>query len=51
MTKEEKIEAIGDRVMTAREVADYFRLDWATVYRLAKDNEIPAKKVGGNGDL
>ena len=32
--------------MTAREVADYLKMDVHTVRRLAKQGKIPAKKVG-----
>jgi len=32
--------------MTAREVAQYLRLDVATIYKLAQAGEIPALKVG-----
>lgn len=35
-----------DDVMIAQEVADYLRLDKATIYRLAQEGKIPAVKVG-----
>ncbi len=36
----------NDQVMTAQEVAQYLRLDIATVYRLARAGHIPAAKMG-----
>lgn len=33
-------------IMTTEEVAQYFRLAEATVYKLAQSGEIPAAKVG-----
>lgn len=36
-----------DRLMTAKEVAQYLRLDEHTVYRMARRGEIPAYKVAG----
>ncbi|HDQ72600.1 MAG TPA: DNA-binding protein [Chloroflexi bacterium] len=35
-----------DQIMTAQEVAQYLRLDVATVYRLARAGKIPAAKMG-----
>lgn len=34
-------------VMTVEEVAKYLRVSRSTVYRLLRDREIPASKVGG----
>lgn len=34
-------------VMTVDEVAQYLRVSRSTVYRLLRDGEIPASKVGG----
>jgi excisionase family DNA binding protein len=35
-------------VMTVTEVADYLRIHRSTVYRLLKDNRIPAFRVGSD---
>ena len=35
-----------NEVLTALEVAQYLRLDVATIYKLAQSGEIPAVKVG-----
>jgi len=35
-----------NKIMTAREVAQYLRLDVTTIYRLAQAGGIPAVKVG-----
>lgn len=42
----ENPEAVKDEIMTAQEVAQYLRLDVATIYRLAQVGDIPAVKVG-----
>ncbi|MEQ9247955.1 MAG: helix-turn-helix domain-containing protein [Nitratireductor sp.] len=34
-------------IMTIDEVADYFRINRKTAYRLADDNKLPGFKVGG----
>jgi excisionase family DNA binding protein len=34
--------------MTVREVCAYLRVGRATIYRLVKENKIPAFQVGGN---
>lgn len=34
-------------IMTTQEVAEYLRLNEATIYKLAQSGEIPAVKVGG----
>lgn len=34
--------------MTAKEAAEYLRLNYMTVYKLAQKGKIPATKVGGN---
>ncbi len=36
-----------DQILTLNEVADYLRLSNSTIYRLIKDGELPAKKIGG----
>ena len=36
-----------DTVMTVPEVSEYLKLGESTVYRLAKDGKLPARKVGG----
>jgi len=46
MEAKEKTEVTGNEIMTAPEVAQYLRLDKATIYRLAQAGEIPAVKVG-----
>ena len=46
MEANEKTEAMENEIMTAQEVAQYLRLDKATIYRLAQAGEIPAVKVG-----
>ena len=35
-----------EKVLTSEEVSSYFRIPKLTVYKLAKDGEIPAAKVG-----
>jgi excisionase family DNA binding protein len=40
------MEPIENQIMTAQEVAQYLRLDVATVYKLAQAGEIPGVKVG-----
>ena len=34
-------------IMTVKEVADYLKVSVSTVYRLAQDGSMPARKVGG----
>lgn len=46
MEANEKTEAMEFAIMTAQEVAQYLRLDKATIYRLAQEGRIPAVKVG-----
>lgn len=36
----------GSEIMTTEEVAEYLRLNQATIYKLAQSGEIPAAKVG-----
>jgi len=36
-----------DAVMTVQEVAEYLKLAESTVYRLARERRLPARKVGG----
>lgn len=40
------METVDNPIMTAQEVAQYLRLDVATIYKLAQAGEIPAVKVG-----
>jgi excisionase family DNA binding protein len=35
-------------IMTPREAADYLSIHVRTIYRLAKNGEIPGRKVGGS---
>lgn len=35
-------------VMTPREAADYLSVHVRTIYRLAKNGEIPGRKIGGS---
>ena len=35
-------------IMTPREAADYLSVHVRTIYRLAKNREIPGRKVGGS---
>ena len=37
----------ADAVMTVPEVSEFLKLGESTVYRLAKDGKLPARKVGG----
>ena len=37
-----------DSLMTVKEVAQYLKLNYMTVYKLAQKGKIPASKVGGN---
>ncbi len=36
-----------DAVMTVHEVSEYLKLAESTVYRLAREGQLPARKVGG----
>ena len=36
----------GDEIMTVAEVADYLKMNQRTVYRLAKNGEIPGIRLG-----
>ena len=36
------------KLMTVREVCDYLRVSRATIYRLLKENQIPAFRVGSD---
>ena len=36
-----------DAVMTVAEVSDFLKLGESTIYRLARTNKLPARKVGG----
>jgi excisionase family DNA binding protein len=37
----------ADAVLTVSEVSEYLKLAESTVYRLAKENKLPGRKVGG----
>jgi len=37
-----------ERLMTAKEAAEYLKINYMTVYKLAQRGKIPATKVGGN---
>lgn len=37
-----------DNLMTVKEAAQYLKLNYMTIYKLAQKNKIPASKVGGN---
>ncbi|MCA9939706.1 MAG: helix-turn-helix domain-containing protein [Anaerolineales bacterium] len=37
----------SDRIMTIREVAEYLQLASSTVYKLAQEGVLPARKIGG----
>ena len=37
-----------NEIMTVKDVAEYLKLCEMTVYRMAKKNEIPAFKIGGD---
>ena len=39
---------MSDRLLTAAEVADQFRVSTMTVYRLIRRGELPAVRVGRN---
>jgi len=41
------VEQKADAVMTVPEVSEFLKLGESTVYRLAKEGKIPARKVGG----
>lgn len=43
-----KSEITGKEIMTPREAADYLSVHVRTIYRLAKNGEIPGRKVGGS---
>lgn len=36
-----------DKIMTVKDVAKYLKLAQSTVYKLAQDGKLPARKVGG----
>ena len=40
-------EGLADFIMTVEEVSEYLRLARSTVYKLLKDEELPARKLGG----
>lgn len=37
----------ADAVLTVSEVSEYLKLAESTIYRLAKENKLPGRKVGG----
>ena len=37
----------ADAVMTVTEVSEFLKMGDSTIYRLAKEGKIPARKVGG----
>ena len=37
-----------DQLMTTKEAAEYLKLNYMTVYKLAQRGRIPASKIGGN---
>ena len=41
-------EGISDTLMTVDEVSDYLRLAQSTVYKLANEGKLPARKFGGS---
>jgi len=41
-------EYIMKEIMTPREAAEYLSVHVRTIYRLAKNGEIPGRKVGGS---
>jgi excisionase family DNA binding protein len=43
-----KSEIPRKEIMTPREAADYLSIHVRTIYRLAKNGEIPGRKVGGS---
>lgn len=38
---------MADRLLTTREIEDLLQLDRVTIYRMVKDGELPARRVGG----
>ena len=38
--------SIDDRILTVEEVANFLQLSEATIYKMAQDGKIPAKRVG-----
>lgn len=38
--------SIEDRILTVEEVASFLKLSEATIYRMAQEGKIPAKRVG-----
>jgi excisionase family DNA binding protein len=39
---------MSEEIMTIKEVSEYLKMNYRTVYRLAEKGEIPAFKVGKN---
>lgn len=37
---------MADEIMTIRQLADYLKLNYQTVYKKAQKREIPASKIG-----
>ncbi len=38
---------MADRLLTTRELQDHLQLDRVTIYRMVKEGELPALRVGG----
>ncbi|MGO9604610.1 MAG: helix-turn-helix domain-containing protein [Candidatus Binataceae bacterium] len=38
---------MADEVMTVKEVAEYLKVHYTTIYRLLKRHQIPAFQIGG----
>jgi excisionase family DNA binding protein len=38
----------GKEILTPREAAEYLSIHVRTIYRLAKNGEIPGRKIGGS---
>ncbi len=43
-----KSEILMKEIMTPRETAEYLNIHVRTIYRLAKNGDIPCRKVGGS---
>ncbi|MGO9604615.1 MAG: helix-turn-helix domain-containing protein [Candidatus Binataceae bacterium] len=39
---------MADEVMTVKEVAEYLKVHYTTIYRLLKRSQIPAFQIGGD---
>lgn len=47
-SQQPKSEVIVKEILTPREAAQYLSVHVRTIYRLAKNGEIPGRKVGGS---